>query len=206
MKTQILKALSSKMLVLGALAPAAALAQSGIRVGEPSYGGTGCPAGSASVTMTPDGTSLSILFDQYVVEAGGETRRTLDRKSCNVAIPVHVPQGYSVAVIGVDYRGYNFLPRGARSDFNVEYFFAGALGPRFARSFQGPIDSDYLISNTLIASAVTWSPCGQDVILRTNTSLRAQTNARREQTLATVDSQDVNAALIYSLQWQRCRL
>jgi len=27
-------------------------------------------------------------------------------KSCNVAIPVHVPQGFSVSVLQVDYRGF----------------------------------------------------------------------------------------------------
>ena len=46
-----------------------------IALGEPGYGGTGCPDGSASVTLSPDAKSLSILFDEYYVEAGGETNK-----------------------------------------------------------------------------------------------------------------------------------
>ena len=35
----------------------------GITLGEPGYGGTGCPSGSVSATLSPDATSLSLLFD-----------------------------------------------------------------------------------------------------------------------------------------------
>jgi hypothetical protein len=67
-----------------------------ISLGEPGYGGTGCPDGTVSVTLSPDQKSLSLLFDQYQVEVGGDTGKSFDRKSCNIAIPVHVPQGLSV--------------------------------------------------------------------------------------------------------------
>lgn len=183
---------------------ATASAQEGVALGLPSFGGTGCPAGTVSVVLSPDSRSLSILFDGYQVEAGGVTGRVFDRKSCNVAIPVHVPQGLSISILSIDYRGYNNLPRGARSVFNVEYFFAGGRGPVFSRTFQGPLDSDYLISNELVASALVWSGCGVDVNLRTNSSMRVTTTANR-QALATVDSEDVSAAIIYHLQWRRCR-
>ena len=84
--------------------------QDSVELGEPAYGGTGCPSGTASVTLSPDASSLSLLFDTYTVEAGGNTGKRVDRKGCNIAIPVHVPQGYSVSVFQVDYRGFNSLP------------------------------------------------------------------------------------------------
>ena len=174
-----------------------------IALGEPGYGGTGCPDGSASVTLSPDAKSLSILFDEYYVEAGGATNKSLDRKSCNIAIPVHVPQGLSVSVLKIDYRGYNSLPKGARSTFNVEYFFAGKRGPKFSKNFNGSLDKDYLIKNKLKASALVWSACGADVNLRTNSSIRVRTKQNKE-ALATVDSQDVSAAIVYQLQWKKC--
>ncbi|NHZ66841.1 DUF4360 domain-containing protein [Massilia genomosp. 1] len=99
-----------------------------ISLGTPGYGGTGCPAGSVSATLSPDAKSLSLLFDQYQISVGGETGKTFDRKSCNIAIPVHVPSGMSVAVLKIDYRGFNKLPALATSQFNVEYFFAGTRG------------------------------------------------------------------------------
>jgi hypothetical protein len=174
-----------------------------IALGEPGYGGNGCPAGSVSATLSPDAKSLSLLFDEYIVEAGGESGRSFDRKSCNIAIPVFVPQGLSISVITIDYRGYNNLPTGARSEFNVEYFFAGARGPSFRRTFNGVLDEDYMIRNELTAQAVVWSDCGADVNLRTNSSIRVTTRNNR-QALATVDSQDVSAAIIYQLQWRPC--
>jgi hypothetical protein len=188
---------------LAATAGAAAAVQD-IRLGIPGYGGTGCPAGTVSATLSPDARQLSLIFDEYLVEAGGSTGLAFDRKSCNIAIPVHVPQGYSVSVFKIDYRGYNNLPVGAASQFNVEYFFAGMRGPTFRRSFSGRLDHDYLISNELTADAAVWSACGADVNLRTNSSMRVTTQGNR-QAMSTVDSADVDAAIIYHLQWRRCR-
>lgn len=174
-----------------------------ITLGEPGYGGDGCPAGSVSATLSPDATSLSLLFDSYQVEAGGTTSKKFDRKSCNIAIPVHVPQGMSISVLAIDYRGFNGLPVGATSQFNVEYFFAGAKGPSFQKTFKGELAEDYLIHNELTAKAVVWSACGADVNLRTNSSIRVTTK-NNQQAMATVDSEDVSAAIIYQLKWKQC--
>ncbi len=89
-------------LVAAASFTSMAHAQEAITLGTPGYGGTGCPGGSVSATLSPDATSLSLLFDSYVVEAGGDTGKTFDRKACNIAIPVHVPQGMSVSVLAID--------------------------------------------------------------------------------------------------------
>lgn len=174
-----------------------------ISLGLPGYGGTGCPDGSVSATLSPDAKSLSLLFDQYQVAVGGKTGKTFDRKSCNIAIPVHVPQGLSVSVLKIDFRGFNHLPASATSQFNVEYFFAGTRGPAFQQKFRGVLDEDYLINNQLTAQAITWSACGADVNLRTNSSMRVKTVANKE-AMASIDSQDINAGIIYQLQWRTC--
>lgn len=197
--------MKSKLLIalVGVMSAMSLKAHANISLGEPAYGGTGCPAGTASVTLSPDKTALSILFDSYVAEAGNGRR--VDRKSCNISVPVQVPQGYSVAIFQVDYRGFNSIPRGGMSRFNAEYFWAGARGPSVSRTFTGPVSDVYTVSDGLIASALVWSPCGASVNLRVNTSMMAQTNARQEQTMATVDSADFTSGLIYHVQWRRCR-
>jgi hypothetical protein len=174
-----------------------------ISLGTPGYGGTGCPDGTVSATLSPDAKSLSLLFDQYQVSVGGTTGRSFDRKSCNIAIPVHVPQGLSLSILKIDYRGFNHLPQSATSQFNVEYFFAGTRGPAFQRVFRGVLDEDYLINNELRAEAVVWSGCGADVNLRTNSSMRVSTASNRE-AMSSIDSEDVNAGIIYQLQWRKC--
>lgn len=199
----------SKQLGLLSLVVLLGLAQqtqaANLQLGIPAYGGTGCPAGSASATLSPDNQTLSILFDQFVTEAGGDTNRDVDRKSCNIAIPVQVPQGYSVSIFQVDYRGFNYLPSGARSQISAEYFFGGGRGPRTARSFQGPINQDYIFTNRLGVEALVWSACGEDVTLRVNASMMTQTNRQRAQALSTVDSADVQSGMIYHIQWRTCR-
>ena len=181
-------------------------AEAQISLGQPQYGGNGCPAGSASVSITEDGRTMSVLFDSFKAEAGNTTARRIDRSSCNLRVPINVPQGYSVALIGVDYRGFNAVPgQGAYTQFDAEYFYAGSRGPRFSRRFMGPVSDEYLINNQLIATNTVWSPCGQQVIFGINASATAMANSRMEQTMMIVDSADITAGILYQFSWRRCQ-
>lgn len=180
-----------------------AYAQSGLSLGKANYGGTGCPAGTAAVALSSDKKSLSLRFDRYEVAAGGGTGRTFDRKSCNLAIPLRVPSGLSVAVVAVQYRGVNRLPAGAKAQFRAEYFFAGGQGPVSTRTFNGPLQGRFSFADKLTAKSTVWSACGADVILRTNTSLRVTTTAKRPAS-SSVRSQEIKTAIVYSLQWRNC--
>lgn len=175
-----------------------------ISLGHPAYGGNGCPSGSASATLSPDGKSLSVIFDQFLAEAGPASGRTMDRKSCNIAVPVHVPNGFSVSILAVDYRGFVSLPQGATARMQAEYFFAGMTGPKFAQDFRGRMDQDYTFNNTLGVQAMVWSPCGADVNLRVNASMMVR-NTSYQDAMATVDSADFNAGIVYQVQMRRCR-
>jgi hypothetical protein len=191
------------LLVLSALLSVSAMADD-VYLGKPGYGGSGCPQGSASAVLSPDHKSLSILFDRFQTEAGGTTRRSVDRKNCDIAIPVHIPQGYSVSLFQMDYRGFNSLPAGGSSRLGVEYFFAGQRGPVSTRVFNGSLNADYLVSDRVGASAMIWSACGKDVNLRVNASLMTRTNSYMQQAMSTVDSADIKSGLVYHLQWKRC--
>lgn len=194
------------VLIAGVLLASAALAYAedpnGVYLMQPGYGGNGCPQGTVNATLSPDSKQLSILFDSYMAEANYD--RKTDRKSCNLTIPVHVPQGWSVSVFKTDYRGFTSIPYGALGRFSVEYFWAGIKGPSYTKTFTGGTNGDYYLTNTLQASAFVWSACGADVNLRVNTSMLAQSNSRGEQTLATLDSVDIDSGLVYALQWRRC--
>jgi hypothetical protein len=199
---RLVSSVLSVLIITGSLA---VQAQNGLRLGQPAYGGTGCPAGTASVNISPDESSLSILFDAFAAEAGRTTGRQLDRKSCNISIPVEVPSGYSVAIFQVDYRGFNLIPgNGAYTRLDTEYFWAGSRGPRFARMYSGPRTDNYTQSDGLLAQTLVWTPCGASVNLRVNSSIMAQSNRQMEQTMMTVDSADITSGLVYHLQWRRC--
>jgi len=177
-----------------------------IRLGNPGYGGTGCPGGTVSATLSPDAKTLSIIFDQYVTEVVPGAGRTIDRKNCQLAIPVHVPQGMSVSILSMEYRGFNSLPSGARSTLSVQNFIPGVPGAvRFSKTFMGPQDDEYVVNDSLGLGAIVWSPCGADINLRMSTSVALSSRNRYESALSTLDSIDVDAGLLYHLQWRTCR-
>lgn len=177
----------------------------GIRLGQPDYGGTGCPAGTASVVLSPDEDEITILFDQFVAEAGGSSRRTVDRKACDLGIPVHIPQGYSMAVIQTDFRGFNLVSHGGMNRLNTEYFWANQRGPVYSNMYRGPQNADYFATNGVTASGVVWTPCGMSTNLRIRATIMTQTNRNMDQSMMTVDSADVSAGLVYHVQWRQCR-
>lgn len=196
----IVKKLSALALLASSIS---AFSQDTIQLGYPASGGNGCPAGTASAVLSPDGKALSIIFDQFVTEAGQGSGRTMDRKSCNIAVPVHVPNGFSISILAVDYRGFVSLPQGATARLQAEYFFAGMRGPVFAKDFLGRQDTNYTFNNQLGVQAMVWSPCGADVNLRVNASMMVR-NSGYQTAMATVDSADFSAGIIYQVQMRRC--
>jgi hypothetical protein len=195
-------------LSIGLIVSSAAVAAS-LQIGQPQTGGNGCPQGTVSATVDPSGQAVSFLFDQYIAEAGAMTGKRLDRKSCNIAIPIQVPNGYSVALLKVDYRGYNFVPVGGQNRFDVEYFWAGSRGPRISKTFRAPsysrpLDDNFSLTDLLQATTVVWSKCGESVNFRINSSLTAQSNSAMQQTMAVLDSADVSGELKYHFQFRPC--
>jgi hypothetical protein len=180
-------------------------AQQGVRMSEPSFSGTGCNNRNSSATLSSDGQVLSVLFDEYSAEAGGDLRRPIDRKGCNVSIPIEVPSGYSVAVMQVDYRGFNSLPAGAQSQFTVDYFFGGRVGPRNTHNFRGPLESDFISKNNIVIPSRIWSPCGRPMLLRAHSAIQVRSNTRREQAMTIIDSMDMRGVLTFHLEWKRCQ-
>lgn len=195
-----------KLALIAALTVSAGAFAQGLQLGYPSTGGNGCPQGTVSATLSPDNSQLSILFDQFLAEAGPGVGKTIDRKSCNIAIPVTVPNGYAVSIVAVDYRGFVGLPsRSATARFTAEYFFANQRGPVSQRTFVGSQNTDYLIENDLIVESLVWSACGAQTNLRINASMMLTNSDRRSDAIATVDSADISSGIIYQLQFRRCR-
>jgi Domain of unknown function (DUF4360) len=177
-------------LITAPIAPA--LANSRIEIGQPAYGGNGCPSGSASVSLSPNGKELSILFDKFIALGNSSAD---SRKSCNVVIPVRVPNGFQVSLYDTDYRGY--VAPDTQGTLRAEYFFAGARGPVFQRTFNGEIN--YNVHDSLSASN-SWSKCGDSVNMRVNASMSARGRGQ-----ATVDSADLShRGLVYHLRYRPC--
>ncbi len=174
------------------------------RIGEVHYGGNGCPNGSASVVLTDDRRTISILFDQFKAEAGNTTGKRVDRANCNLRIPMQVDPGYAVALIKVDYRGFSSIPVGGSATFDADYIFAGARGSKHNKKVNGPVSDEFLVSNQIQAQA--WSACGKSIMFGINATATATTNSSMEQAMMIVDSADIdtNPGIVYSFTSKRC--
>lgn len=183
-------------------------AEAQISLGLPVYGGTGCPAGSASVSITEDMQTLSVLFDSFVAQAPNATGAIFDRKSCNLRIPVRVGPGYQVALIAFDYSGFAAIPSGGRGTFEARYAYVGQVRPAvFKKNFASGIIDNYSLKNELISTSVDWTPCstGRDLMMTVDANILAQTNAARQASNVSIDSVDVSAGMLYAIQLRRCR-
>lgn len=183
-------------------------AEAQIRLGVPAYGGTGCPAGTASVSLTDDQSILSVLFDSFVVQAPTAMNANFDRKSCNLRIPVSVGPGFQVALIAFDYRGFAAIPFGGRGSFEARYAYVGQRRPAiFRKNFQAGRADNYSLKNELISTTIDWTPCstGRDLMMTVDANILAVTNSSREATNVSIDSVDVSAGLLYAIQLRRCQ-
>uniref|UniRef100_B8HYC5 Secreted protein n=1 Tax=Cyanothece sp. (strain PCC 7425 / ATCC 29141) TaxID=395961 RepID=B8HYC5_CYAP4 len=178
-------------LTVAAVTPA--LASPKVEIMGANYGGSGCPNQSASVSVSPDGQELSILFDQFVA-VGNDLKES--RKSCNLSIPIQLPEGFQISLYDADYRGY--VSPSTTGNLRAEYFFAGQRGPVFSRSFRG--ETNYNVRDSLATVANVWSACGDSVNMRVNASMTA-----RGAGMATLDSFDLaHRGLVYHIKYRPC--
>ncbi|AZZ37735.1 hypothetical protein CIK05_13320 [Bdellovibrio sp. qaytius] len=124
-------------------------------------GGNGCPNGDIQVEQDElDPSSLVVRYSDQM-QAGQDGARRLERKSCNLRIPLDVPQGMrlTVEVATVGYASVNEDRVSARQ----ELFLAGA---------QGIVDDQQLSSGDFLlgipVGQVVQTACGQSTILALN--------------------------------------
>lgn len=166
------------------------------------YAGNGCPADSASIIFADDRKSVSVRFDEYIVEAGNSGQGTFARKKCDIAFGLKIPEGVSVMLVDADYRGFLDLPAGAKATFTRDYFFAGSKGETQTSSWDGSLSEDFQIKDRLDI----WSPCGADVILRSKNAgiVRTKTGKPASLTVNTSIKLQEEPVVRYNLAYRSC--
>ena len=176
-----------------------------VHVNNITWAGSGCPAGTVASDVSEDAQAFTLLFSNYVAEAGPGIPLSAGRKACNLLINLHVPAGWSYSIIDVDYRGYAKLDYGTVGEQLSEYYFSGRQGPTLSTTIRGPFDDDYLINDRLGISETVWSPCGANRALNIKTQVRVSASGSRR-ALITTDSIDGELRTLYryGLVWHRC--
>jgi hypothetical protein len=170
----------------------------------------GCPKGSYSIIMSPDGTTLSILFDQFTVENSSTSASGMQRKVCRISAPLNLPANYSIGVYKVDYRGFAKLAAKQETQLDVQYF----LGPQdnkhgrvFKRKIKGPHESDYLFTENIGAGQMKRVGCGAAAVLNVGITLSLNGDLRTGgAAMASLDTADAGpgGALVYHLDLKKC--
>jgi hypothetical protein len=141
------------------------------------FSGSGCSEETASTIISPDGKSMSVLFDELYVEIpqfSGDNdndelsddnedytskfNKNVDRKTCLMNIEAKVPKGHKIKAIDLsfDYRGSTFTEEGALTSFKTKLVnFQGPSGRRQhpekllgTKRFRQNSDTDFTLSQT----------------------------------------------------------
>lgn len=182
-----------------------------VRVGNPSYGGSGCPQGTLRVSFAPDYLSFSILFDQFVSEVYETEDMRKDTMSCDSIIPMQAPEGMQMEITSIDLRGFAMLPDpSANAVLHSVINFRGPHGDgdrmNLRYTFRGPMTEDYQLSSADIANAKTEvSPCGGRFQLRIANQLRVVSRTPGSGAMLALDSIDGSSNATYYVNWKSCR-
>ncbi len=154
---------------------------------------------SATAVSAPDGSALTILFDDLSV-AGDSQQRT-----CSVSAPLNLPEGYSLGVYRVDYRGYAHLAKKENATLVVDYNLGPkANGRKFKRTVKGETDDDFSFTENIGAGQMKRVGCGSAAVLNVDVTLSLEANGG--EALATMDSSDgaTKHGLVYHLNLKKC--
>ncbi|KAH8796230.1 hypothetical protein DL96DRAFT_1083604 [Flagelloscypha sp. PMI_526] len=118
---------------------------------------------------------------QYAVSAGPGVPISENRKNCQLTLSVHVPSGFTFAIIDVGYHGYYQLDTGVKGYHSAIYYFQGQVAQGESRStINGPVDGgDITYRDEFNSTPTVYAPCGQDSILNLNSQVRVDNSGNR---------------------------
>lgn len=171
-----------------------------------SFAGSGCPAGSVAGQLSSDLTTITLLYDSFVAQAGANTKAADMRKNCQLNVKLQYPSGWQFSVFKADYRGYAALQKGDSGTCKATYYFSGDQ-KQVSSTLQlnGPFNDNYVKTDSFGVESTVWSPCGKEGMLNINSEVRITPIGTTHSALMTVDSQDLKFTQIHYLQWQSCK-
>ncbi|MFB9907356.1 DUF4360 domain-containing protein [Allokutzneria oryzae] len=169
--------------------------------------GSGCPAGTAAVAVSPDNTAFTVTYSDYMAQVGPQAKPTDFRKNCQLNLKVHVPSGFTYAIAQSDYRGFANLARGATAVQQANYYFQG-MSPTVVskHNFSGPLDDNWQTTDKVDIASLVYAPCGEKRNVNINTELRVNkgTSDPNATSFMAMDSTDGSITTTYHFHWKTC--
>lgn len=202
------------------------------------HNGTGCPQGTVSSVISPDGSSISIIFDEFRAEVpqydgnndnnelprGPRSRTrntpTVQHKNCSLSFTATLPPGVKADTLEVSLqaRGATMFDEGVNGAFSsILVGYNGlarsrgnptVVASRAFRTRMGPIDLEWI--ETPKAIIPLHSGCsgaqGKDIRFDLKNHINAEIadGNTSKHGIITVDSNDVNGLLKFTLHTSRC--
>ncbi|BFU41789.1 DUF4360 domain-containing protein [Krasilnikovia sp. MM14-A1004] len=167
--------------------------------------GSGCPAGTAWVSMQPDNTGFRIYYSNFRASDGGSSNPTDIRKNCQVNLLVHIPQGFTYAIARADYWGRAHLEPGATALERTNYYLQGSSDNNYAdHYFAGPFNGGWHTVDITSAASLVWAPCGVTRSLNVNTELRVDAGSSSATSSISLRASEGDVYTLVNFQWRQC--
>lgn len=172
--------------------------------------GSGCPAGTARAVLAPDGSSLTVMYDQF--EARADSAQPLARKNCEVLVKIRKPVIYAFAVESADFRGFVGLDHGTRATQKVKVETGSGKLAKVnvnlaQQAWRGPLNENFTISAVKPVEGLKYLSCFQpkkDAQLKIKSEIVVENGGGSSQGLITIDSFDGSLVQKYNLKWINC--
>lgn len=173
--------------------------------------GSGCPQGSVSAALSPDQSTVSILFDKLGSQLSAGSGMMQDHQTCTITLGVKFGGKYRVAIVGSDVRGYANVPAQATSSISIKHMSIYDIRNtfNFNKTLVGPTEQNIMMSNRFPQRPL-WSQCGTQMKYSTQIfpfmfitiDVTSQTQNTSQDLISMIDSLDFSAApLSYQLAW-----
>jgi hypothetical protein len=169
--------------------------------------GSGCPAGTAKVSVNSDKTAFRIRYSDYVAGVGPSSGTTDFRKNCQINLLVHIPQGFTFAIAKAEYRGNAGLRSGASAQQRAFYYWAGSSDTGYTeQTFNGPYYGTWNNIDVTPVAELVYAPCGEYRNLNINTDLKvnAGTSSPNSNSWISMSSATGSVDTIYHIDWKKC--
>ncbi|WP_131743250.1 DUF4360 domain-containing protein [Actinomadura roseirufa] len=177
----------------------------GVSVEVVTVNGSGCPAGTASASVSEDRTAFSVTYDDFLAFAGADANPTGFRKNCQLNLKVHVPQGYTYAVKGIRHRGFAGVESGATALLRTNYYFQGSpQNSVVSHTIRGRYLGNWVYDDDVAQDQLVYKPCGEERNLNINTELRVDTGTSDEAKISFVALDSQRGSARYDFAWKRC--
>ena len=157
------------------------------------YLGDGCPGGSTTTAISPDGQAVTSTFSAFTAATDDGS----GSRGCLMQVRINAAAGWSYRLDSVDHRGFVSLDDGARATRQSVYVVPDnrPLAPAPA-TFHGEHQDDFN-DREVAPETFGWSACGggQTVLIATRISVGSATG---KSGLIALDSTDT------VLSWKRC--